>query len=116
MPAFGPETRRGGLSGRGSYSRPTSSIYLPSNPYQVWSYRNRPDQIKQEEPSSVHFTFHKNHLALEKLLKNSIGSGFVKEEGGNAMRYVIADKQGVIRLTLLMNGYFRTPKSKLCIY
>ena len=57
----------------------------------------------------------KNHLALLKLLKNSIGSGFVKEEGGNAMRYVIADKQGVIQFTLMMNCYFRTPKSKLCI-
>jgi len=54
-------------------------------------------------------------LALLKLLKNSIGSGFVKEEGGNAMRYVIADKQGVIQFTLMMNCYFRTPKSKLCI-
>jgi hypothetical protein len=55
----------------------------------------------------------KNHLALLKLLKNSIGSGFVKEEGGNAMRYVIADKQGVIQLTLMMNGYFRTGKGEV---
>lgn len=59
------------------------------------------NSIKQEDPSSVHFTFHKNNLALLKLLKNSIGSGFVKEEGGNAMQYVIADKQGVIQFTLI---------------
>lgn len=28
------------------------------------------------------------------------------------MRFVVADKQGVIKLTNLTNGYFRTPKIK----
>jgi hypothetical protein len=29
------------------------------------------------------------------------------------MQYVIAYKQGVIKFTLMMNGYFRIPKIKL---
>jgi len=37
---------------------------------------------------------------------------FFKEEGGNTMRYVIADKQGVIKLTHMMNGSFRTEHLK----
>lgn len=67
------------------------------------------NEKKRPNPRFV-FTFHKNNLALFKRLKTSISYCFFKEEGGNTMRYVIADTQGVIKLTHMMNGYFRTPK------
>ena len=64
---------------------------------------------KKVNPRFV-FTFHKNNLSLFEELHNFIGSGFFKTGDGNTMRFVIADKQGVIKLINLMNGYFRTPK------
>lgn len=56
------------------------------------------------------FTFHKNNITLFKELKAFIGSGSISEKGINTIRFVVADKGGIIRLTNLVNGYLRTPK------
>lgn len=56
------------------------------------------------------FTFDKNNLFLYEYLKSRIGSGSIYNQNSNTMRYVIRDIKGVIKLTELMNGYFRTPK------
>jgi hypothetical protein len=66
-------------------------------------------ETKKVNPRFV-FTFHKNNFNLFEQLHNYIGSGFFKTGTGNSMRFVVADKKGVIKLVNLMNGYFRTPK------
>jgi hypothetical protein len=64
---------------------------------------------KKVNPRLV-FTFHKNNLSMFKQLNEYIGSGFFKTGLGNSMRYIVADKQGVIKLINLINGKLRTPK------
>jgi hypothetical protein len=64
---------------------------------------------KKINPKMV-FTFHKNNLEMFEQLKEFIGSGFFKTGSGNTMRLIVADKQGVIKLTELMNGSLRTNK------
>jgi hypothetical protein len=64
---------------------------------------------KKINPKMV-FTFHKNNLEMFEQLKEFIGSGFFKTGSGNTMRFIVADKQGVIKLTELMNGSLRTNK------
>lgn len=64
---------------------------------------------KKVNPRFV-FTFHKNNLSMFEQLNEYIGSGFFKTGLGNSIRYVVADKQGVIKLVNLMNGNLRTPK------
>lgn len=68
-------------------------------------------KAKKINPRIV-FTFHKNNLVLFEQINAFIGSGFFKKSSINVMRFVVADKQGVIKLTNLTNGYFRTPKIK----
>lgn len=57
------------------------------------------------------FIFHKNNLNMFEQLNKYIGSGFFKTGSGNSIRFVVADKQGVIKLINLMNGKLRTPKA-----
>jgi hypothetical protein len=64
---------------------------------------------KKINPKMV-FTFHKNNLEMFEQLKEFISSGFFKTGSGNTMRFIVADKQGVIKLTELMNGSLRTNK------
>lgn len=56
------------------------------------------------------FTFNENNLFLYEHISNRIGSGFFIKVKPNSMHYVVGDIKGVIILTELMNGYFRTPK------
>ena len=72
------------------------------------------------------FTFHKDNLKMYEELRLFIGSGFFKQGSGDTIRFVVADKKGVLgpegpdqrgpgalvvlKLTNLMNGYLRTPK------
>ena len=64
---------------------------------------------KNKNPRFV-FTFHINNLDLFNEFKNFIDSGYFIKGSNNTMRFIIADIKGVIKLTNLINGYFRTPK------
>jgi len=56
------------------------------------------------------FTFHTNNLSMYDELHQFVDSGFFKTGSNNTIRFVVADKKGVLKLTNLMNGYLRTPK------
>lgn len=58
----------------------------------------------------IEFTFNQNNLAIYNDLKEFIESDNIRFKSGNTMCYRLADKDGVIKLVNLVNGYFRTPK------
>jgi hypothetical protein len=105
-----------GASPQGTYPRGTGPSRATPQGGTLWG------GIKSKFYARFVFTFHMNNLNLFEQLHNYIGSGFFKTGTGNSMRYVVADKKGVIKLVNLMNparatkvaaargnGYFRTP-------
>jgi len=65
---------------------------------------------------TIYISLHEKDRPFAEYLKNYLGYGSIQLEvsSSNAIRFVIHNKEGIIDILNLINGYFRTPKiSKL---
>jgi len=58
------------------------------------------------------FTTHINNLGLYSYIQQELGGiGRFKKTGNNVLRYIIGDKDGIIKFIHLVHGKLRTPKN-----
>lgn len=69
-----------------------------------------PKKIK--ESPTIHFSFNKTEYEFALFLKNKLNTGSIHIDTNNSIRYTIRNKEGLLLLIKLTNGFFRTPKIK----